>query len=160
MKSSITTSNSRNCKAPPLEANPLNPYKAYQHNRTASQTRIDITLSLYEEIMGRMENALAALRSQDQTAANKHLAASHLGVTALASAFDVRSGELAFNLLRLYEFVGRCLMAATTTKIEAALVVLRNLYEGFLQVRSEAVALERSGIISPVDEARSFHVSA
>jgi flagellar biosynthetic protein FliS len=138
----------------------LNPYKAYQQNRNASQTRIDVTLALYEEIMGKTEKALAALRSRDQVAAQKHLAAAHLGIAALASAFDARAGELAFNLLRLYEFVGRCLMAATTTKVEAALTVLRNLYEGFLEIRSEAVNLERSGAIAPVDQVRTFHVNA
>jgi flagellin-specific chaperone FliS len=142
------------------EGIPLNSYKAYQQHRAPAQTRIDTILSLYEALFERLEKARAALGRQDQAEAKKQLAACQLGVGTLASAFDARAGELAFNLFRLYEFVGRCLASADETQLEAAMKVLRTLYEGFLEIRPEAVRKERAGVIPALDQISTVQASA
>jgi flagellar biosynthetic protein FliS len=138
----------------------LNPYKAYQNRQSAGQTRIDTILSLYEAVIDRLERALGALRQKDQDAVRRQLTAASLGVAALGSAFDVRGGEMAVNFLRLYGFVVRCLEDGNPANLQAALKVLRNLHKGFLAIRPEAVAMERSGEIPPLDHVPSFQARA
>jgi flagellin-specific chaperone FliS len=134
----------------------MNAHKAYQQNRATVQPRIDTTIGLYEAIIARLEKALAALARKDAQTAKKQVAAASLGVAALASAFDARAGELAVNLLRLYGFVAQCLKAGTETEIKAALDVLRTLQEGFVEIRPEAVQLERAGKIPPLLDSCTF----
>ena len=138
----------------------MNPYKAYQNRQTAGQTRIDTILSLYEAVIERLERTIGALRQKDQEAARRQLTAASLGVAALGGAFDVRGGEMAVNFLRLYGFVFRCLEDGSPANLQAALKVLRNLHNGFLAIRPEAVAMERSGEIPPLDQVPSFQARA
>jgi flagellar biosynthetic protein FliS len=138
----------------------LDPYKAYQQNRASGQTRIDTTVALYEAIIERLEKALAALRRQDEATTQKQLGLCHLGIAALASAFDPRAGELAVTLHRLFDFTVRCLRNPTVNSIEAALNVFRTLHEAFQTIRPEAVQMERSGAIPPLDQLRTFQATA
>lgn len=138
----------------------MNPYNAYQQNRAAGQTRIDTTLYLFEALLERIEKARACLRKQDRAAAQKHLDACRLGIAALASAVDARAVPLAENLLRLYDFVTRSLADGTEPSLRAAVNVLHTLYEGFLEIRPEAVRLERSGAIVSLDQIRTIQIKA
>jgi flagellin-specific chaperone FliS len=138
----------------------MNPHKVYQQMRAPGQLRIDVILSLYEAVIERLEKALVALRQKDQAAAQKQLAACNLGVGGLVSAFDPRRGELAMNLLRLYDFVVRCLADGSEAKVQAALNVLRTLHSAFVAIRPQAVEMERAGEIPPLDQAPSFQASA
>ena len=52
----------------------MNPYKAYQQQRDAGQTRIDDVLALYEQAIRRLDQALACLRSKEREAARQALA--------------------------------------------------------------------------------------
>jgi flagellar biosynthetic protein FliS len=138
----------------------MNPYKAYQQNRAAGQTRIDIILSLYDEVTGRIEKALAAQEQQDHAAVKRQLAASNLGVAGLANALNANGGEMAVNFLRLYDFVVRCLAEQSAAKLKAALDVLHTLREAFATIRPQAVAMERAGEIPPLDLVSSFQAKA
>ncbi len=66
----------------------------------------------------------------------------------------------AANFLRLYDFVIRAISKRTVEQAEAALKVLRTLREGFQAIRPEAVALEKSGAIPPVNATRLVEATA
>jgi flagellin-specific chaperone FliS len=121
--------------------------------------RIDTILSLYEAIFERLERAQTALR-HDTAAARKDLDACTFGISGLSAAFNPESGELALTLMRLYDFAVRSLGQADEAGVEAALNVLRTLYEGFAAIRPEAVRLERSGEIPPLAHAYTIQARA
>ena len=138
----------------------MNPLHAYQRQRSPGQPRIDTILLLYETLILRLQEALASWRANDQAAAKKRLAACQVAVTSLASGFANGKDELSVNLLRLYEFVGHCLTSPSEASISSALQVLQTLQEGFQQIRPEAIQLERSGAIPPLDRVRTFQIRA
>jgi flagellin-specific chaperone FliS len=138
----------------------MNPYKAYQQTLSGGQTRIDTTLALYEAAIDRLEKATTLLGTGNTAAAGAPLASVRLIVGALASAVSNDAGELAGNLLRLFEFVTHCVASAQSAQVAAAAKVLRTLYEGFIAIRPEALRLERAGTLPPLDRACSIHLSA
>ena len=92
-----------------------------------------------------------ALRLNDAAKAAPLLERSMAIVAELAAGLDFRHGELPFNLLRLYEYAVHCIASRTVGKVEDALGVLRQLREGMLGIRDEAVRLEREGVIPPAN---------
>jgi flagellin-specific chaperone FliS len=139
----------------------LNPYKSYQkQNGPTSQTRIDVVLSLYEAVIERLEKALAALGSNEQSTLKKQVAACVIGLSGLASAAEGREDEVAVSLRRLYRFIANCLADPTESNLKAGLNLLRTLHEGFLTVRPQALELERRGEIPPIGMKGTFQVSA
>jgi flagellar secretion chaperone FliS len=129
----------------------MNPYAAYQNNQNPAWTRIDMLLALYDGAIGRLESAAMALRLNDVAKAAPLLERSLAIVAELAAGLDFRHGELPVNLLRLYEFAVHCIATRTVGKVEDALGVLRELREGMLGIRDEAVRLEREGVIPPAN---------
>jgi len=138
----------------------MNPYRAYQQNRAAGQTRIDIILSLYDQVIGRVQKAIAATDRHDPAAVKHQLAACSLGVGGLANALSTNGGEMAVNFLRLYDFVVRCLEEGTASRLKAALDTLQTLRDGFATIRPQAVEMERAGEIPPLDLVSSFQTKA
>jgi flagellin-specific chaperone FliS len=138
----------------------MNPYKAYQQKQAVGQTRIDIILSLYETLIERLQKTLTSLRQGNEAEVRKQLAACNLGLAGLASAVEGQGGEVASNFLRLYGFVARRLEEADESSILAALNVLRTLHGAFAEIRTQAVAMERSGEIPALDRLPSFQANA
>ncbi|HYV38335.1 MAG TPA: flagellar protein FliS [Gemmataceae bacterium] len=138
----------------------MNPYKQYQSGPGQSPLRIDVILSLYEEAIERVQKTLVAAQRGDNAAVQKLLPPIHLIISALASAVEGHAGDLSMNLLRLFDFVVHCLKTPDPMHLEPALDVLRTLHEAFLAIRQEAVRLERSGEIVPLDRLRAVEVSA
>jgi len=129
----------------------MNPYGIYQQQRTLGQTRIDVLLQLYEEAIRRLERVLELLGRGNTAEARPLLAEAKLAVTGLAAGLDPHQGELPKNLLRLYDFILRCLEESGSGKVVDALRILRILQDGLASIRNEAVELERSGAIPPLD---------
>ena len=129
----------------------MNPYLAYQNNQNSAWTRIDMLLALFDSAIGRLEAASTALRANDAAKAGPLLERSMAIVAELSAGLDFRYGELAVNLLRLYEYAVHCIASRTVEKVEGALGVLRELREGMLGIRDEAVRLEREGLIPPAN---------
>ena len=134
----------------------MNPYAAYQTQANQGWTRIDVVLALFDGAIERLEKALEALRQNDADAVLTLTQRARLIVGELAASLDLSYGELPQNLMRLYEFVLYSVGQGGSDKLEAAVKVLRNLREGFQGIREEAVQLERSGQIPPVEEMRSI----
>lgn len=127
--------------------------KAYtQQQQVTSWSRIDVLLALYDGAIDRVERALAALRSGDAPGAARLLARAQAIVLELAAGVVPEAGDpSSVNLLRLYEFFARALAGGDSATLESVLKSLTTLREGFRSIRPEAVRLERSGEIPPLD---------
>jgi flagellar secretion chaperone FliS len=138
----------------------MNPHTVYQEQYQASETRIELLLDLFERAILRLEQAGEAFRRNDPEEAMTLLVKAQVLVEAIASGIDLNQGQLAIDLLRLYEFAVFSMRKRSAASVETALKVLRPLYEGFQAIRSEACDLERTGTISRAGESPSIQAIA
>jgi flagellar protein FliS len=124
----------------------MTPRTAYEQNRRLGTPRIDMILKVYDGIIERLEKGRHAPAAQARTL----LADVRIAVSGLLIAAGQSSEELSRNFQRLYDFVLHCLDEGTA-RIEDALSVLCTLRESFQAIRAQAVEMERSGIIPPLD---------
>lgn len=136
----------------------MNARDAYKQQQAAGWTRIDMLLALYDGAIARIEQARQALDRGDPSAVGLLLRSQRIVAELLAS-LDLQHGQVPRDLQRLYAFVLSCISRGTTQDADAALEVLRTLREGLATIRSEAVRLERSGAIPPVDSIRALQAT-
>lgn len=135
----------------------MNPLGAYQRQTTPAWTRIDMLLALFDGAVERTEQAIAAAGSADEIKKRRLRARARLAVLGLWSGVISDGSELATNLVNLYRFAANALAGDDVEQMRAALGVLQTLRQGFLGVRTEAVELEQSGAIPPVDAVCAVH---
>jgi flagellin-specific chaperone FliS len=129
----------------------MNPYTKNQQQTVPSWTRIDMLLALFDGGVDRCEQALAALERQDHHAAKKLLVKARLIVMGLASGVIADGDPVTTTILQLYEYALHSLGQGGIEDVRGTLNVLRILRDGFQKIRPEAVALERSGAIPPIN---------
>jgi flagellar secretion chaperone FliS len=129
----------------------MNPYAKYIQQPSPCWTRIDMLLALFDGAVERCEQVVAALERQDGEAAQPLLNKARLIVCGLVSGVVADGDPVTTNILRLYEYVLHSLGQGGIEEVRGALTVLRTLREGFQEARPEAVALERNGVIPPID---------
>jgi flagellin-specific chaperone FliS len=134
----------------------MNPHEAYQRQMASGWMRIDMLLALYDGAILRLEQAHDALLRGDAAEAAPHRLRAQRIVVELLSGLNVEQGDVPRNLHRLYIFASRAIGVGSPAQLEGALKVFRTLRDGLLEVRDEAVALERCGAIPPVDAGRSL----
>ncbi len=126
-------------------------HSAYRQSTATSWTRIDMLLALYDGALFATQHAKQAVRQGDATALARHQPHSQRLITELIAGVDVEQGELARNVHRLLMF---CLMQTTGRSAEewaAAVSILKQLREAFMQIRDEAARMEHSGQIPKLD---------
>lgn len=138
----------------------MNPYATYQQQTAPSWTRIDMLLALFDGGVERCEQALAALERQDQRTAKKLLVKARLIVLGLASGVVADGDPVSTTFLQLYEYAQHALEQGTVADVRGALNVLRILREGFQKIRSEAVDMERRGLIPPINTTSTLRALA
>jgi flagellar secretion chaperone FliS len=128
---------------------------------SASWTRIDLLLALYDGALERLDRAEAALQTGDEFGAVSLICRVQLIICELASgvSLDV-DPELGTNMVRLFEYCGHELRHPEITGIENARQILTTLREGFEAIRDEAVLLERNGQLSTADSQRMVFATA
>jgi hypothetical protein len=126
----------------------MTPRIAYEQNRRLGTPRIDMILNVYDGIIDRLEQARQA--SADQ--AKPFLADARIAVSGMLIAAAQSTDDVSVNFQRLYDFVLHCLDAGTA-RIGDALNVLCTLRESFQTIRKQALDMERSGVIPPLDRA-------
>ncbi len=136
----------------------FNPHDAYRRHQDTGATRIELLLALYDGAISRLETARDALARRDPSAAAPALLRAQRIVLELLAGLDLRYGEVPRNLQRLYTFVLHSIAAGSADRIAAGLGVLGTLREGLLEIRTEAVTLERSGAIPPADAGRAVQL--
>lgn len=138
----------------------MNPFSTYQRQTAPSWTRIDMLLALFDGGVERCEQALAALERQDQRAAKNLLIKARLIVLGLASGVVFDGDPVTTTIVQLYEYAQHALGQGNVTDVRGALNVLRILRDGFQKVRSEAVDLERRGVIPPINNTSTLRALA
>lgn len=137
----------------------MNPYTRYKQT-TPAWTRIDMLLALFNGGIERCEQALDAMERQDHAAAKQLLIKARLIVMGLASGVIADGDPVTTTILQLYEYAQHTLGQGRSEDVRGALGVLRTLREGFQQIRPEAIAQERSGVIPPINDASGLRVLA
>lgn len=132
----------------------------YQQNSTLGVTRIDLVLSLYDKVINLVEEGRRWLEQNEAPRARPLLVKAQILVAGLAAGIDPQQGQLAVTFSRLYEFVVYSLTAGSLESTASALATLRSLQEAFQEIREQAVELERSGAIPPLDHQQSLQVRA
>ncbi len=138
----------------------MNPYTKNQQQTVPSWTRIDMLLAIFDGGVERCEQALAALERQDHAAAKKLLIKARLIVMGLASGVIADGDPVTTTILQLYEYALHSLAQGGIEDVRGTLNVLRILREGFQKVRPEAVELERSGVIPPINTTSTLQALA
>jgi flagellin-specific chaperone FliS len=123
----------------------MNPYQAYRQRQADGWTRIDRLLALFDGLLDRAERALGLLHHGDGSAARSVLVNARVLLDGLTAGVVPDGGEAAADLLRHHEFIGHRLSAGRAEHIEATLPVLRNLRQGFLAIRSQALSPDGHG---------------
>jgi flagellar biosynthetic protein FliS len=139
----------------------VNPYDAYRQPVSAAATRIELLLALFDGAIERVSTALADLREGREGDARNRIARAQLIVSELSAGVRPEfNPELSVSILRLYEFVVHQLSLADLYSVTSALDVLRKLRAGFEAIRSEAIKLERTGQIPPLDSEQTVSAIA
>lgn len=138
----------------------MNPYAKNQQQNTPSWTRIDMLLALFDGAVERCEQALAALEQQNHAAAQKRLLKARLIVMGLMSGVVADGDPVTTTILQLYEYCLHSLTQGGIEDVRGARKVLGILREGFLKVRAEVNALERSGAIPPINTTSTLQALA
>jgi flagellar protein FliS len=139
----------------------MNPYRAYQQQQSLTGwSRIDMLLALYDGAIERLDKAMSLLNQGQEKAAEPLLTRVQLIVGALVTGMVENGSEIQTNLFRLYEFVLHSIRTGGVDNLRAAKNTMNTLREGFQGIRSEAVHLERSGTIPPIDVLRNVHATA
>ena len=129
----------------------MNGFEAYQL-QSAAWTRIDMLLAAYDGTIARLEQAVEYLNNNESsTKAQPLLVRAQRIVLELYAGLDLRQGEIPANMQRLYLFVLHCISVAEIDKVESAIQILSKIREGLRSIRLEAIALERNGVVHPVD---------
>jgi flagellar protein FliS len=137
----------------------MKPYRSYQVSSTATLTRIDMLLALYDRAIDRLEQAHRSLVKGKRRAALTLLLRAQGLVMGLASGVNPHS-EIAGKILPLFSFVVTAISLVTPEKVEASIRILATLREGFRAIRSEAFDLERQGVITPISSTSLLHTLA
>jgi len=128
-------------------------YAKNAYLRPVSQPRVDLILEVFERLLARLRLAQSLLETQPEEA-RRLLNQCQLAVTGMAVGQDLSLGELAGTFVRLYEFITHSISKADGSGIGDAIDVLQTLQSGFVEIRADALNMERAGQIPSLDQAR------
>lgn len=130
----------------------MNPLQTYRQHNTESSARIDVVLTLLDQVFDRVQRArrLDALNPGER---ERLLCEARVLVGGIGAGIDPAAGDVAANLQRLYLFVIRCLNEASASSLHDAAEILSTLCGAFESIRDSALEMERSGRISSLGQA-------
>ncbi len=108
-------------------------------------------LALYDAALMELERARLAHAKSDEVLAKRHCNKALRVVCQLRYGVDPQYGELSQQLERLFEYVTTCVAGGSAANVADTIVVLSTLREGFEAIRDEAVEMEKSGKIPPLE---------
>ena len=135
----------------------MNPYARYRNQETPTTTRIDSLLSLFDAACERIDEAIEAMQGSDLELTRSLRTKARMVVLGLWSGVDIERGEGVSEMVSLYQFAANALATGTLEDVRGAANVLSTLREGFRGIREEAIELERTGVIPPIDAVCAVH---
>ena len=119
-----------------------NPYSTYENNYIQIESKEDLLVKTYEEILSNLNIAKIALKENDIKEKAERITKVTDAILVLRASLDLeKGGEIAQNLERLYDFCIEELLKANTLNKEEHLQnvidVLTPIYEGFKEAREK-----------------------
>ncbi|NPA12490.1 MAG: flagellar export chaperone FliS, partial [Aquificae bacterium] len=113
-----------------------NPYTAYQKNAEIIESKEELLLKTYEEILSLLNIAIYSIEEGDIKTKAESITKASDGIAVLQASLDKeKGGEIAENLDKLYSFCLEELLRANVSndkeKIKNVIEVLTPVYEGF-----------------------------
>lgn len=127
-----------------------NPFETYRSQRAASWTRVDMVLALYDEAISRIGQALEALDRSEPVVSRQHCLRILQVIACLRSGVDADAGSLPQDILRLYNFIDRCITGGTREDLEVARKIITPIRDSFQEIRDNVAELEQIGEIPPL----------
>lgn len=110
-------------------------------------------LALYERAISAVQMAGRAKADNDKTLMQMQVLESHKLILAIHSGLKIDESDVAHNVARLLGFI---VLRIEEENFEEAVQFLEKLQSGYSSIREEAVMLESTGEISPIQEANVF----
>jgi len=119
-----------------------NPYSAYEQNFSQIESKEDLLVKTYEEILSNLNIAKLALEQNDVKTKAEKITKITDAILVLKASLDLENGgEIAENLEKLYDFILEELLKANTSNkkehIQNVIEVLTPIYEGFKEARKK-----------------------
>ena len=119
-----------------------NPYSAYEQNFSQIESKEDLLVKTYEEILSNLNIAKLALEQNDVKTKAEKITKITDAILVLKASLDLENGgEIAENLEKLYDFILEELLKANTSNkkehIQNVIDVLTPIYEGFKEARKK-----------------------
>lgn len=129
----------------------MNPYKAYQQQDTPNWTRIDMLIAAFDGVTSRLKKAGDHIKKNEEIKAQVLLVRAQRIVCELYAGINLEYGDIPKNMRRIYLFVLSKIGLGDSLDLNAAIEAMSTIRSGFLDIRDEAVKLERSGAWQTVD---------
>ena len=138
----------------------VTPYRIYQQHQVQNATRIELLLGLYDKAIQHLTQARQEIDQGNVSMATPLILQAQVIVYALAEGVDLQYGEIAQNMLRLYEFILYRLGSTDTHNIGDAIQVLTTLREGLWEIEPKAKAMELGGKLPRAQALPGLRLSA
>lgn len=129
-------------------------YRHYATTQAQTADRGELVVMLYEGALKFLSRAVAALQAGNLEEAHNSLVRCQDIVAELMGSLNMEAGEIAFNLLRIYEYMHRRLVDANLGKDERAVREVAGLLRDLLPAWQEAARRVRT-LSLPEREARA-----
>lgn len=127
------------------------PSSAYEYRKTAitGASPIQVIVLLYDGALRHMEAGRHAIAHQDHSRQNEHLQQAQRILMELMSCLDLeKGGEIAWNLLKLYEYslaeLVRANLEDDPAGVSHAIRILSDLRESWVQLGTTALLTEQA----------------
>ncbi len=126
-------------------------HNAYRQSRNTSLTRIDVLIKLYNKAINTLENAKQAFANPDTSAADREKLMASRCLVALLDGINREQDEVSENTYQICLYAINQVWEGGEANFENAVRVLTPIRNAFVAVRDEAVELELSGKIPPLN---------
>lgn len=134
--------------------------QAYQQQDTPNWSRIDMLIAAFDGVTSRLKKAGEHLKKNEELKAQVLLIRAQRIICELYAGLNLEQGEIPKKMKSIYLFVLERIGLGDKLDLEAAISAMSTIRSGFLDIRDEAVRLERSGAWHTVDREPTTLVAA
>lgn len=119
-----------------------NPYQTYQNQQVSTASPGELTLMLYEGCLKFIKSAESAIASGDYERRNSDLTNAQNIIHELMVTLDKKT-EVSSGMMKMYDYIHRCLIQANIRNDAAALSEARNYVAEFRDIWKEIIRTYR-----------------
>jgi flagellar protein FliS len=126
----------------------MNPYASYRKVTTETADPLELVIMLYRGAINFLNGAEKAMRARDIETSNRLLLRAQDIVAELMGTINLDAGEVAVNLMRLYDFMQQRLITANLTKDPSLAIEVRAMLLELLETW-DAIARSNRAVATP-----------